>query len=104
MAVKVKQHKGAWWIFFGHHLPLRCLTFTAILTSCVIYFRLDNPVYSESYHFTRAVFIPVSGLRKRRGGRGMWRKLRQKDQWRTFAMFFVAYVIIALAYLSKLLD
>ena len=34
----------------------------------------------------------------------MWGKLRQKDQWRTFAMFFVAYVIIALAYLSTLLD
>jgi len=53
---------------------------------------------------TRVAFIPVSGLRKRRGGRGMWRKLRQKDQWRTFVMFFIVYVILALAYLSKLLD
>ena len=33
----------------------------------------------------------------------MWGKLRQKDQWRTFVKFFVAYVILALAYLSKLL-
>jgi hypothetical protein len=44
----------------------------------------------------------VSGLRRRRGGRGMWRKLRQKDHWR-FALFFVVYVILALAYLSTLL-
>ena len=34
----------------------------------------------------------------------MWEKLRQKDQWRTFVMFFVAYVILAIAYLAKLLD